>query len=438
MLPFMPLRHREPLLWLTVALLAATGFWWAGRSHEPPPAPGRTVISWYVTINSLRDHYEAQVAEFEKLHPEIKVRIIWVPASEYNVKLKTLAAVGQLPDLFFSGDVWLSYFMPFTRDITAYVQRDAAEFGLGDYFPEIRRAMQLDGKYYILTQEMNISLLYYNRRMFAEAGLAEPTAAWTWDDLVRAGQALTHEGKNGQPGVWGCSRVEGWWGEWLIYVRQAGGKVFTPDGRHCLLDSPAAITGLRFYLEKSSKYHFSAPAGYEPVNGFVNERVAMVVGGHTVYWFNYDQIPGLDWDVQMLPSGPVTRRGGELAMAGYSISRTSRHPEEAWALAKFLTRPEAIAAIVARGSLSVRRSVAEAVTRAPGPHVNPHNLAAVYRQFEFGEPIPHHANYIEIMGQIVQPEIDRMLLGELTPEEAGRRAAAAVNAFLVTFDPSGP
>jgi multiple sugar transport system substrate-binding protein len=428
-------RLREILSWPLAMLLAVAGFWWAGRSHETPPAPGRTVIAWYVTITPLRDLYEAEVAAFEKLHPEIEVRIFWVPGSEYNVKLKTLAAVHELPDLFLSGDVWLSYLRPFTRDLTSLVQRDAAEIGLDDYFPEIRRAMRLDGKDYILPEYMNLSLLYYNRRLFAAAGQPEPSAGWTWADLVRAGQALTHDGADGQPPVWGCSRVEGWWGEWLIYVRQAGGKVFTPDGRHCLLGSPEAIAGLRFYLEKSTRYHLSAPAGFEPVNGFVNQRVAMIVGGHVSYWLNYNQTPGLDWDVQLLPVGPAGRSGGELAIAGYSISRESRHPEETWQLAKFLTRPAAIAAIVARGSLAVRRSVAAASLRVPGPHAPPHNLAAAYRQFEFGEPIPHHANYLELMSLIIQPEIDRMVLGELTPEEAGRRAAAAVDAFLVTFDP---
>jgi hypothetical protein len=30
-----------------------------------------------------------------------------------------------------------------------------------------------------------------------------------------------------------------------------------------------------------------------------------------------------------------------------------------------------------------------------------------------------------------------MLLGELTPAETGRRAAAAVNAFMANFDPEG-
>ncbi|MCX6943403.1 MAG: sugar ABC transporter substrate-binding protein [Opitutales bacterium] len=428
-------RLRELLSWCLVLLLAGLGFWWAGRSREPRSEPGRTEITWYMIITPLRGLYEEQVAAFERAHPGIKVRLCWVPGGEFNVKLKTLAAAHQLPDLFFTGDVWLSYLLPFTRDLTPYVQRDAAEIGLEDYFPAIRRAMQLEGRYYILPEYLNLSLLYYNRRMLAAAGQPEPTADWTWADLVRAGQALTQPGRGGRPDTWGCARVEGWWGEWLIYVRQAGGQVFTPDGRRCLLDAPAAVAGLRFYLEKSSRYRISAPAGFEPLNGFVNQRVAMVLGGHTNYWLNYNQMPALDWDVQLLPAGPAGRSGGELAIAGYSISRTSRHPEETWQLVKYLTRPEAIAAVVRHGHLSVRRSVADAVLQAPGPRANPRNLAAAYRQFEFGEPIPHHANYIELMFQVVQPEVDRMLLGELTPEEAGRRAAAAVNAFLATFDP---
>ena len=355
-------RLRVMLLWTPALLLAGLGFWWAGHNREPASRPGQVDISWYVLITPLREVYEAQVAEFERLHPGVKVHIFWVPGSEFNVKLKTLAAAHQ----------------------------------------------------------------------------PEPTGDWTWADLVHAGRALTHAGADGATPVWGAARVEGWWGEWLIYVRQAGGKVFTPDGHRCLLDSPAAVAGLKFYLEKSTRHRISAPAGFEPINGFVNQRVAMVVGGHTNYWLNYNQVPGLDWDIQLLPAGPAGRSGGELAIAGYSISRDCRHPEETWALVKYLTRREAIAEVVRHGHLAVRRSVAAAVMNAPGTHAHPQNLAAAYRQFEFSEPIPHHPNYIEIMFQVVQPEVDRMLLGELTPEETGRRAATAVNEFLATFDPPAP
>ncbi len=430
-------RPREPLLWMAVALLSAAGFWWAGRSRNPAPLPGKTIVTWYQLITPLQDLHREEAAAFEKAHPNIEVRIVWATGTEYNTKLKTLAAAHQLPDLFFAGDVWLSYLRPLMRDLTPLVRRDAAAMGLDDFYPAIRAAMQLDGRTYIMPDTMNLSLLYYNRRLFSEAGLSEPTDGWTWDDVVRAGRVLTRPGTPGRPGVWGCSRVEGWWGEWLIYVRQAGGAVFTADGRRCALDSPQAVAGLGFYLDKSARYGISAPPGFEPANGFVNQRTAMVVGGHVSFWLSYSATPGLDWDVQVLPSGPAGRPGGELAIAGYSISATCPHPEAAWELAKFVTRPEAIAAIVARGGVSVRRSVAEAAMRDLRRGSGPGNLAAVYRQFDYGEPIPHNPYFLEMMYNLIQPEVDRMLLGELTPAETGRRAAAAVNAFMANFDPEG-
>lgn len=426
-------RFREPTLWIAIVALAAAGFWWAGRDREPAVHNGRKVITWIVSISPLRDFYEQEVAEFERQHPDIEVRMIWVPASEYHMKFKTLAAAGRTPDMFYSGDVWISYLLPFMSDLTPLVRRDAAEIGLGDYFPEIRTAMQRDGRYYVMPEAVNVALLYYNRRLFREAGLPEPAADWTWDDLVRAGKKLTRPATALDPGVWGCSRMEGWWGEWLIYVRQAGGTVFSPDGRRCVLDSPEAIAGLKFYLEKSSRFGISAPAGYEPVNGFVNQRVAMLVGGHVNFWLNYNQTPGLEWDVQLLPAGPATRRGGEVAIAGYALSNITRHREEAWALMKYLTRPAAIAAIVKRGGISVRRSIAESTMQDPRRKERPSNLAAVYGQLNYAEPIPRHPDFIEIMLQVVQPEIDRMVMGEFGPEEAGRRAAAAVNQYLATF-----
>ncbi|MBK8856126.1 MAG: sugar ABC transporter substrate-binding protein [Opitutaceae bacterium] len=431
-------RIRAILLSLAVLALAVTGFWWSGHSHEPPPAPGRKLLTWVHFVSPFKSYYERQVAEFQRLHPDIEVRMILVPMSEYHMKFKTLAAAGQAPDLFYSGDVWLSYLLPFMRDLTPLVERDAAEIGLDDFFPEIRAALQHEGRYYVMPEHANVALLYYNRRLFREAGLPEPTEDWTWDDLVRNAVALTRPATADDPGVWGCGRQEGWWGEWLTYVRQAGGTVFTADGRRCALDSPEAIAGLRFFQEKALKHQYSAPAGFEPLNGFVNERLAMVMVGHVNFWPNYNQITGLDWDIQLLPAGPASRSGGELAIAGYGINRNTPYPEETWALLKFLTRKEAAMEVMRHGSISPRRSVAEAQIHDRNPGGRPRNIAAAYKQIQYALPIPRHPHYIEIMIQIVQPEVDRMVQGVLTPEEAAHRAADGVNAYLATFDKADP
>ena len=151
------------------------------------------------------------------------------------------------------------------------------------------------------------------------------------------------------------------------------------------------------------------------------------------FWPNYNQIADLDWDIQLLPEGPATRVGGELAIAGYGINRESPHREEAWALLKYLTRPEVGMEVARRGSISPRRSVAATQIRERAPGTRPHNVAVAYEQMKYALPIPRHPHFIEFMLQIVQPVIDQMVQGELTPEEAGRRAAKEVNAFFDSF-----
>ena len=94
--------------------------------------------------------------------------------------------------------------------------------------------------------------------------------------------------------------------------------------------------------------------------------------------------------------------------------------------------------VMRHGSISPRRSVAEAQIHDRNPGGRPRNIAAAYKQIQYALPIPRHPHYIEIMIQIVQPEVDRMVQGVLTPEEAAHRAAAGVNAYLATFDQADP
>ena len=60
----------------------------------------------------------------------------------------------------------------------------------------------------------------------------------------------------------------------------------------------------------------------------------------------------------------------------------------------------------------------------------PDNLAAVYRQIPYALPLPRSTDYIELSLSIIQPEIDRMIGGDQTPEEAARNATRAANRFL--------
>lgn len=415
---------RQLILLLAAALPLATG---CVRRDDPDPRP---LVTWMVPVKWDRPHIEALVRRFEAAHPDIRVKLMWVPATQYQTKFKTLAAAGQAPDLVECGDVWIAYMLPFMQDVSGFVERDAAEIQIDDFYPEVLRACQHEGRYYFLASGMNVSLLYYNRTLFDRAGLAYPTDTWTWADYLAAGQAIMKLPDAGKGGVWGADLMTGWWGEWLIFVRQAGGRLFNDDLTECLLDRPEAVAGLHMYIDRVTTYRFAPPAGFGPNNEFASGKLAMWYGGHSERWKTYNAMPGLDWDIQVLPIGPAGRAGGEIAVRAYGITRTSKHPEAAWELMKFMVTPGNLREQMKLGQLPIRKSLAEELMADPTRTACPRNLAAVYRQIPYALPLPRSTDYIELSLSIIQPEIDRMIAGDLTPEEAARNATVAANRFL--------
>ena len=387
-----------------------------------------------VGVGPDRPMFEKLLARFHELHPDIRVRPMWVPGSQYQTKLKTLIAAGKAPDIFWSGDVWVAYELPFLADLTDLFERDRAEIDPDDIYPELLNACRYDGRQLLMPRWFNVALLYYNRKLFDEAGEPYPTNQWTWDDYVAAAKRLTRRAPNGRDvEIWGSTIVTGWWGEWLIYVRQAGGQLFTDDLNRCLLDSPQAITGMQFYYDKIYKHGISPRPGFGPDGGFISGKIAMELGGHTGNWIGFNQIAGLDWDIQVLPRGPVARRGGEFAIDSFGIAKTSPVREQAWQFIKFLSSKESVRAHLANGYLPVRKSVVAEMTSGSNRLAHPQNIMAAYEQLQYAEQVPRSPDYIEIAQEVIQPDVDRMLdksreVGSVA--DTCRAAARSANRFI--------
>lgn len=360
------------------------------------------------------------VAKFEKENPDIHIEVQSVPGSQYQTKLKTLVAAGEAPDVFVCGDVYLAYLKPFLSDLTDLATRDAKEVNIEDYYPAVQKLVKRDGHIYFLPQWFNVSLLYYNKKLFDDAKEPYPTGSWTWEDYARTAKRLTSKE------IWGSTVTTGWWGEWLTLVHGAGGDLFNSEVTKATLDTPEAVKGLSFYRD-AIKQGFAPSPGNGPSTGFASGKFAMDYGGHVGLWATYRQIPNLDWDIEALPKGPSGRRGGEISLTALGISKSSPERESAWKFVKFMSSQESIRAHVDRGYLAIRRSVA---AEKRDKDLAPKNRGAVERALESAEPIPSSKDFIEIALDLVQPEIDRMLTENISPAQAAKRASDAANSFL--------
>ena len=155
-------------------LLVATGFSF-GRGAGARGAEVKE-ISWqvWVTPNLTREFWDELVAAFEEEHPDIKVKIIEANATITPAAddfIKTRLAAGDVPDLWWNCTV--SVFAD--RDLLWEIPEDD---------PELERVTNLDsaryqGKLYAFNATIQPQgLIFYNKSMFAEAGIRSVPTNW--------------------------------------------------------------------------------------------------------------------------------------------------------------------------------------------------------------------------------------------------------------------
>ena len=89
---------------------------------------------------------------------------------------------------------------------------------------------------YAIRSYYDTVVLFYNQDLFDQAGVAYPTADWTYDDAVAAGKEIMDK----VPDVWGLySPIQFW--EFYKKAAQNGCEFFNEDMTEVLLDSPACV-----------------------------------------------------------------------------------------------------------------------------------------------------------------------------------------------------
>ncbi|MCX4785105.1 extracellular solute-binding protein [Streptomyces sp. NBC_01221] len=183
---------------------------------------GGTITAYVYGDDSVKIQ-QAAVNEFNK-SSEVKVKLVSVPGTDYVNKLRSSMGSPSAPDVFFNwGGGSIKPYVDAKQlvDLSETVENDAT---LKDGFlPSIMTAGGLDGKIYgVPMRGMQPVMLFYNKTLFAENGVAAPK---TWEDLQKV--ITTFKSKGITPFALGGSDK---WPElmWMEYLldRIGGPDVF--------------------------------------------------------------------------------------------------------------------------------------------------------------------------------------------------------------------
>ncbi|MBI3974358.1 MAG: extracellular solute-binding protein [Chloroflexi bacterium] len=167
----------------------------AGSSQSKQPATVQVLTvrvgTWASELNEIGGAFTAK-------QPHIKVEWNNFGQGGPGVQAIALAGAGQLFDIVNFGVVTTG---PLAArgallGLNKYINRD--RYDLKDFWPWCTQGVKWKGEIYAMHGDNNANLLYYNRNLFQQAGVALPTTNWTWDNLLDAARKLTRRaGDNG-------------------------------------------------------------------------------------------------------------------------------------------------------------------------------------------------------------------------------------------------
>lgn len=291
---------------------------------------------------------ESLLYKFSVANPDIIVKYEPI-TGDYWASLKTMVASGTEPDVYYM-DIF--QFPAFAQD-AVLLPLDDLMAGTGakkaDFVPSLMDAFTYEGKVYGIAKDFNTLGLFYNTEMFDKAGLAYPTADWTWDDLKAAAEKLTDLTNPNKP-IYGLG-VPADAGRFPIFAFQNGGGIMNADFSDTLLDSPETIAAAEFYTSFRANKIGAVPADVgEGWQGtvFGKGQFAMVYEGGWLTPYLNQQFPNTKFGVVVPPAGPKGE-GNLIFTVSWSISKNCKNPEAAWKVIEFLTSEESQNTVLASG-----------------------------------------------------------------------------------------
>jgi multiple sugar transport system substrate-binding protein len=277
------------------------------------------------------------------------------------------------------------------------------------------------GKTYGLPSAANPMILFGNRTRLTAAGLSELPS--TWDELIAAAKALTGKAAYGwtmPAGQTGGSG--GLMSHWLIFLLQAGGELFGPDGRPAFVSDAgiAAIDMLKQLLPYADPLSLQHKSIIDATAVFMRGEAAMMMNWAVMHRSLTDPklSPVADHVITgTLPAGPAGTASIDTG-DGWTIDSRTWIPAKAMALIQYYLQPR-----VQRQMLTLTGWLPISLSALEDPDVQmqaPH-AATVRQQLRSRVESGFRPNY-DVVTRVIGDEVRTALLGRQTPVEALRSA----------------
>ena len=391
-------------------------------------APKPVKITWWhiSTADNHKALFQKFADDYTKLHPNVTIEIQVLENEAFKSKLTTVMQSGEPPDIFQSwgGGVMNEYATAgLLQDITPALDADGGAWrntfatgALGVY--------SYKGKNYGVPWDMGMIGWWYNKALFAKAGIANPPATWT--ELLDDVKALKAAGITpialGEGDKWPGMHM------WAYLVTRLGGQANFEGAllrTGSFTDAPFVDAGKKLQeliaLQPFQSGFLGATYGDE-ATAMGNGKAAMELMGQwapSVEMANSTDKKGIGDNLGFFPFPMVEGGAGAITDAvgggnGFAVGKNAS--PEAVDFVKFMTSAENQAALAKIGvAIPVVKGGEVGLSDPLMVIVQKTFAAAQYFQLYYDQALP------PAMGSVVNDATQGIFAGTLTPEQAAQQ-----------------
>ena len=380
-------------------------------------------LSWNIADQEAL--FKQEFADFQQANPGVEIEWLDKKGTELPAFFQTQLIAGTAPDVIdLQGALWVEYAANGALlDLTPYLAREPDIATL--YNPDYLASWQYQGRSYLLPFYVSKTLLFYNKTMFKEAGLAGPPQSF--EEMLGFAEKMAKGEKTG------FLTLNFDWLYWPLF-KMNGIELLTPDLKQAAFNTPQAIevlTRLAKATESGAINKISWTGRWvEPNGAFAGNTVGMLHAHSAAYFFVKGQGRWINQDTLGVAQTP-----GYWATPtnhGFAISKSSKNPDLAWAFIKHMAGNRWASELARNRSLLTANIAADRAELEIIRKADPLGAAVLDTQLEHTDrftgnwPLPFDAQIKDAF----YPEIQSAVLGRKDAKTALADAQRAVNRVL--------
>jgi len=301
---------------------------------------------WQYFFEARVKAMDALIEKFQAENPGITVKHTHFPYADYRTKVAAAVSAGEGPDVVQLFYGWLNDYI----EAELIQPLPASDFPVAEveaeFFPMVQ-AMRRGDNYYALPTAVRSLALFWNTRLFEEAGLDPERGPESLDELVEFAKKIAKKDDAGNLTQVGITigmtgQDHHWWRE--VLVRQFGGVPYGDDYTKVTYNNEAGEKALSFYTGLITQH------GVTQV-GFMDEAQAAFKAGRAGMHIDgsfrigaLDRTRGLKWNVGELPANADGKRFNFSSywVNGITTKATGEKFDAAVKFLKFVSSPESM------------------------------------------------------------------------------------------------